>query len=548
MCAAALAVFTLVWAAGGTLVSVLGQRMIAERDSRLHDARIAYDDLLDEIAIYQRKVAEVTGKLRNNQADLVRQFAWADALEQEARASVKHRKMKPQHMAEISEARLAMGQHLDQLNTDLRTMTELDSLLKVSLESIRSDLQTAAAERQKGYQARAILIGQVKRLKEELRDTRDTVARLRADGDTLAVALSASQAEQDKLNAVRTGLQDRIAALEQTIHNEGQKKAVLQSDVDDMRQALALSRSDYQRVSNVRAELDVRVAALEGALKAEEERGNRLEADRESAVSRLARETGVDDNYNRSREPIGARADYLLDRLTMLHEARSQVIDTLNTRMLGSIEEAEQILGMTGLNVDKVLARVEESSGLGKGGPFIAALPDGASGDGFADKVGGLDLQLSRLGALQTALRAIPLVAPVDAFQLASGFGKRKDPIANKLAMHSGLDLSAPTNTPVFASAPGTVVFANWNGRYGRMIEIDHGFGITTRYGHLRKILVKKGQRISHREQVALIGSSGRSTGPHLHYEILYGTIPMDPMRFIKAGKYVFKEQGRDAR
>jgi murein DD-endopeptidase MepM/ murein hydrolase activator NlpD len=77
------------------------------------------------------------------------------------------------------------------------------------------------------------------------------------------------------------------------------------------------------------------------------------------------------------------------------------------------------------------------------------------------------------------------------------------------------------------------------------MVEIDHGFGIVTRYGHLHKILVKKGQRISYRQKIALIGSSGRSTGPHLHYEIQYGTIPMDPMRFIKAGKYVFKEQGR---
>jgi murein DD-endopeptidase MepM/ murein hydrolase activator NlpD len=74
------------------------------------------------------------------------------------------------------------------------------------------------------------------------------------------------------------------------------------------------------------------------------------------------------------------------------------------------------------------------------------------------------------------------------------------------------------------------------------MIEIDHGFGIRSRYAHLRKILVKKGQRIGHREKVALLGTSGRSTGPHLHYEILYGNIAMDPMRFIKAGKYVFKE------
>jgi murein DD-endopeptidase MepM/ murein hydrolase activator NlpD len=344
---------------------------------------------------------------------------------------------------------------------------------------------------------------------------------------------------------VRDGLQDRIAELQQTIQQDGRKTTALQNEIVDTRQALHLSRGDYERVSGLRAQLDVRVAALEGSLRAADERGNRLEADMENVVSRLSRETGVEDDYNKAKESLGTRVGYLLDRLTMLHEARAQVIEAMNSHTMGSIEQAEHILGMTGLNVEKVVARVEKANGLGKGGPYIAALPDGAVDDSFAGKVMGLDFQLTRLGALKTALRAIPLVAPVDSFRIASGFGKRHDPITNSWAMHNGVDLSAPMNTPVYASAPGKVVYAGWHGTYGRMVEIDHGFGIVTRYGHLHKILVKKGQRISYRQKIALIGSSGRSTGPHLHYEIQYGTIPMDPMRFIKAGKYVFKEQGR---
>jgi hypothetical protein len=109
----------------------------------------------------------------------------------------------------------------------------------------------------------------------------------------------------------------------------------------------------------------------------------------------------------------------------MLHEARSGLIETLNERTTGSIENAERIVGMTGLNVDRVVAGVEERESLGKGGPFIAALPDSVAGDGFAGKVMGLDDKMTRLGMLQIALRAIPLVAPVDAYRIGSGFGKR---------------------------------------------------------------------------------------------------------------------------
>ena len=92
------------------------------------------------------------------------------------------------------------------------------------------------------------------------------------------------------------------------------------------------------------------------------------------------------------------------------------------------------------------------------------------------------------------------------------------------------------------APAPGTVVFAGWRGEYGRVVEIDHGNGISTRYAHLRKLLVKKGQEVAHREEFALLGNSGRSTGAHVHYEILVDGKPNDPARFVMAGRNAFKD------
>ncbi len=142
---------------------------------------------------------------------------------------------------------------------------------------------------------------------------------------------------------------------------------------------------------------------------------------------------------------------------------------------------------------------------------------------------------------MQELLRSLPLAAPLEQYRISSAFGPRKDPVNGRLSRHLGLDFRAKLATPVLSTAPGEVVFAAWKGRYGRLVEIDHGHGIRTRYAHLHKILVKPGQAVGHRETIGLLGSSGRSTGPHVHYEVLVNGKRHDPMNFLKAGIYAFK-------
>src|SRR5262249_42700654 len=115
-------------------------------------------------------------------------------------------------------------------------------------------------------------------------------------------------------------------------------------------------------------------------------------------------------------------------------------------------------------------------------------------------------------------------------------FGVRHDPLIGIPAMHAGLDFRAPSGSPALATAPGTVVTAGWNGGYGRMVEIDHGNGFSTRYAHLSKIHVKVGQKVATGDTVGDVGSTGRSTGPHLHYEIRRNGDIVDPVGFLKAG------------
>ena len=119
---------------------------------------------------------------------------------------------------------------------------------------------------------------------------------------------------------------------------------------------------------------------------------------------------------------------------------------------------------------------------------------------------------------------------------MTSGFGVRPDPFLGRPAMHSGLDFRSETGDPVRATANGVVESAGWSGGYGNMIEIDHGNGFATRYGHLSKIEAKVGQQIRIGQIIGRVGSTGRSTGPHLHYETRIDGDAVDPQKFLRAG------------
>ena len=138
---------------------------------------------------------------------------------------------------------------------------------------------------------------------------------------------------------------------------------------------------------------------------------------------------------------------------------------------------------------------------------------------------------------LRLALNYVPLKAPMDYYYVSSKYGYRKDPITKKKRFHPGIDLAGTWHEDVLAPADGTVIFAGTNGGYGKMVKIKHRYGIITRYGHLQKVLVKKGQKVQIRDRIGKMGNTGRSTGQHLHYEILVNNKHIDPAIYIKEGK-----------
>ena len=228
-------------------------------------------------------------------------------------------------------------------------------------------------------------------------------------------------------------------------------------------------------------------------------------------------------------------------RLGELQEAELQSVQRLTDRTVAYIGSVEKVVRLTGLTADRLL-EADTGSPRGQGGPFIAVEPDALPADRLKANLSTLDARLQYSQALESAMRKVPLSAPLDTFSITSPFGKRRDPINRKWAAHFGVDLGSRFKSPVYVTAPGVVTFAGWSGKYGKLVEVDHGAGIKTRYGHLHKILVKKGRQLKFRDKIGLLGSTGRSTGAHVHYEITFKGKPKNPMKFIKAGRHVFQE------
>jgi len=165
------------------------------------------------------------------------------------------------------------------------------------------------------------------------------------------------------------------------------------------------------------------------------------------------------------------------------------------------------------------------------GGPFEEATPLDALA--FDSSILALEENIAFLSNLKKRVTRFPLAKPLKNAKISSNFGRRLDPFLRRYANHSGMDFKASTGTPVLATGPGKVIKAGWQGGYGRLVEIQHTGGITTRYAHLSRISVKVGKYVSTGTRIGRVGSTGRSTGPHLHYETRVSNKAVNPNRFI---------------
>ena len=241
-----------------------------------------------------------------------------------------------------------------------------------------------------------------------------------------------------------------------------------------------------------------------------------------------------------SLDQVGYWLENVTDDLSMAYKTQTNAMDALHDTMTQSLAKGFATIDGTPL-ADPEFAGFSPS--FGTGGPQQMTGTNEHVFEKFQDRSNRLMTLSQDWQALQSLLECAPLSPPVDYYNLTSKYGNRKDPFTKKPDWHEGVDLGAWPGTKVRATAPGVVTYAGRKGGYGRFVLVDHGCGIETAYGHLKKIHVKKGDVVDHRHVLGAVGSTGRSTGPHVHYEVRIQGKPVDPYQFIEAGRYVFKEQ-----
>lgn len=199
---------------------------------------------------------------------------------------------------------------------------------------------------------------------------------------------------------------------------------------------------------------------------------------------------------------------------------------------------AEAALRKLGLNPGRMLASLEDRSAMG--GPLVTLLPSNERS--FDPRFRRLGVSLARMDALQRWLQGIPQVVPAAGKHISSGFGYRADPFAGSPAFHAGLDFKGPTGAPIFSAAKGKIAFVGRRPGYGKVVEVDHGNGLRTRYAHMSAFRARVGQTVAAGQVIGAVGSTGRSTGPHLHFEVRLHGRPVNPRPFLEVAPNVLEK------
>jgi murein DD-endopeptidase MepM/ murein hydrolase activator NlpD len=240
------------------------------------------------------------------------------------------------------------------------------------------------------------------------------------------------------------------------------------------------------------------------------------------------------------RDEFAQRDRYLRENL----DAMAQKVGEMQAKLVRLEVMGDRVSGMVGVKPEEFRPVVKPVAGAGaQGGPFLPARS--VSLDQLRGLVDSLDVETDQRTDLFTMIESrllesrlqalmIPTSKPVDV-KVGSGFGFRPDPFTGVNALHAGLDFPGPVGTPVMAAAGGVVLLTEDHPQYGQVIELDHGQGLVTRYAHNSKMLVKTGDIVKRAQKIAEVGNSGRSTGPHLHFEVRLDGVPQNPAKFLSS-------------
>ena len=354
--------------------------------------------------------------------------------------------------------------------------------------------------------------------------------------------LNQLSAERDMRAAEAVAAQDRFSAALEQISVMQTELLAAEDRAREMETGLGVVYATLRRTVAEREmaenELETLTAAvasgeaMPGGLSGSEEVSGTLDM----LADALADTAAERDQIAQDAQSAISYAEELELEMRLMADRNDEIFRQLEEAMMVSVEPLDQMFEAAGLNTDSLLDAVRRGYS-GQGGPLMPLQFStmGGGPDPDTERANEILDQMDRINLYRIAAERAPFDVPVrDAYRLTSGFGTRWG------RLHAGTDFAAPIGTPIYATADGVVIEAGWSSGYGRLIKIQHEFGIETRYAHLNAIRVEVGQRVSRGDRIGDMGNSGRSTGPHLHYEIRVGGEPVNPMIYIRAGSDVF--------
>lgn len=351
-----------------------------------------------------------------------------------------------------------------------------------------------------------------------------------------AKQLADAQHRVGELDAERTQLQTERAEIERRLASAQDKLNSRSGNLNQLTQELAKNQDLLRHSDANQVALQARIQGLEkdlaqanlgaGKFKSDlasiDKRLNAVNMERERLLARQSQ--GLDDS-------VSAETSETPDNQVAMLDTHVDADRAAQPALRKGASKIEALIASTGLDVGRLLSDVGDTApSRAEGGPFV---PLGAATSAGEDS--------RRHKMLEKLVETLPLGAPLDHYRVESPFGARRDPFNHRRGFHTGIDLSAPYRTHVFSTAPGIVIFAGAEGEWGRLVEIDNGHGIVTRYAHMHRVFVVKGQKVPAHYAVGELGSTGRSTGPHVHYEVVVDGTPVDPAKFLGAGDNVIQ-------
>jgi len=322
--------------------------------------------------------------------------------------------------------------------------------------------------------------------------------------------------------AERATLAARLSKAEADLAQQQAKQADLLNQLDQWQKKLQELSSDRDRLKARVGELE-RQSALRHAQPAVAVAAPASTASAPDTQAEPQRVAGVLNAPERNATPSPLAAP------AAVASAAGAVVNAPAVIAHGAVDQFARVLASAGVDVRHLFS--EYGVNRAEGGPVVPL----SRGQAITDAT----LSPEKLAALRAMVKTLPVSAPLNSYEITSPFGARGDPEDGRGEFHTGIDLAAPYDTPVYATAPGTVTFAAYRDDYGKIVEIDHGNGIATRYAHLHAFTVSVGEHVAAHQQIGYLGSSGRATGPHVHYEVVVNGEPQDPEKFLALSRYV---------